>query len=402
MIFMKVIHSPIFWDVFIYKNFIVHINKKDFIFKINSPRDLIDFGVTIAYSEINDFMRKNEDNSFDSYKLRHYIDNIKKELEENQDNDVYLVEEISNLTEIEKTLLAVGSADLQTLTRLMNEPANIKIFLFRNSNAASLFKTLFFDLLKENKDTLVSEFILTTNRFKLINFKHFGTAITSEQARELFYLCDDNEVKFYLGILFNFEQVDEEFFKTLIFNKDSKMRYLGYKLDSKRVDKFLIKSFFNEELTIDERDYILGCIKDKPKEVIDYVFNQNNIAFYINLARDTNLDGETIANLYQIYDKTGKIMEVLFYNQHENPNIPDFFAIEGFNLLDKACHYQRERFLLNHFDKIDKETLNKIIVEKKVDLIRVIAEQLKKHPEKKDLLNWLSKIIIYSKIYIFF
>lgn len=402
MIFMKVIHSPIFGDVSIYKNFIVHINKKDFIFKINSPRDLIDFGVTISYSEINDFMRKNEDNSFDSYKLRHYIDNIKKELEENQDKDIYQADEILNLTEIEKILLAVGSTDLQTLTRLMNEPANIKIFLFRNSNAAPLFKTLFFDLLKENKDTLVSEFILTTNRFKLINFKHFGTAITSEQARELFYLCDDNEVKFYLGILFNFEQVDEEFFKTLIFNKDSKMRYLGYTLDSKRIDKFLIKSFFNEELPIDERDYILGCIKNKPKEVIDYIFNQNNFAFYINLARDTNLDGETVANLYQIYDKTGKIMEVLFYNQYENPNIPDFFAIDGFNLLDKAYRYQRELFLLNHFDKIDKETLNKIIAEKKVDLIRVIVEQLKKHPEKKDLLNWFSKIIIYSKIYNFF
>ena len=393
---MKTIHSPIFGDIVIYKNFIVHSNIKERVFKINSPQDLIDFSFSI-FSQINAFER---DYGNPYQKLKDFREKtLKNELELNKnDKDVYLINEIVNLTDVEKILLAVGSTDLSTLSNLMKEPANIKCFLFRNPNASSLFKSLFFDLLKEDHDSLVAGLENTIYHFKLFQYKSLGTAITPEQARELFDLCDDYEIKFYLGILFNFEQVNEEVLKNFIFHNSPKVRHLGRCIGSKIPAKFLIESFLNENLSINERIDILDYIKENSKELIDYIFTKNNLIFYRELAKHIYLDSETIIKLYQIYDPEGEIMRNLFLNQFDNPNTPDFLVREALNIQHECFYYSRVYFIQNHFDKIDKDTLNKIIAEKKVGLIRVIAEQLKKHPEKKDLLNWFSKVIIYSKI----
>ena len=395
---MKIIRSNIFGKFVIYKNLIAHINHIDEIYKINSKNDLENFKLNIVrYME--DFVNIAQNipalEKIIVEDIPPFLEQIQSEVEKLQNKDFYSVEEISHLTYVEKVLLAVGSNDFSTLSALMEKSVNVKRFLFRNPIANPLYLKLFEDLFKEGHNNI----LLSEIRKQKINL-----TLSKEQVVCFFNLCDDYEIKFYWADLFNLQLNMEDLIK--FFNHDSeKVRILAYSI-RQLPKQWLVEAFLNENLSIEERIYALLYMSEKPKEVIDYIFEKDDLNFYIELAKDCNLDRETLTKLYLKTEEFDKLKEILLEYQYTNPEIPMCLAKEGFNL-DFNLIYYKSAFLKWQFDKIDALSLNNIIYNfldkgyfftntNYSYLISIIIEQLKIHVDKKSLLSAKSKLILSS------
>lgn len=394
---MKIIHSNLFGKIVIYKNLIAHVNNMSDIYKTNSKKDLESFGLNIV-SFVDDYVNiaKNiPELEKIIEKVQPFLEEIQVEVDKLQSKDSYSLEEISHLTCEEKMLLAAGSTDLSTLSSLMEESVNIKRFLFRNPIASPLYHKLFEDLLKEeHNDILLSE----------IRKQKINLTLSKEQVVCFFNLCDDYEIKFYLADLFNLQLNEEELIKFFQHNSEE-IRCLAYSI--KQLPKqWLIEAFLNENLSTKERVCALSHISEKSKDVVDYIFKKDDLKFYIELAKDYNLDRETLTKLYLKAKEFEDLKEILLEYQYTNPEIPICLAKEGFNLGFDLIYY-KNAYLKWQFDKIDALLLNNII-HNFLDmkhfftnnnysyLISIIIEQLKIHPEKKTLLSAKSKLILSS------
>lgn len=394
---MKIIRSNLFGKVVIYKNLIAHVNNMSGIYKTNSKGDMEAFGLNIVSfvegyaniaKSISDLEKIIEN-------AQPFLEEIQVEVDRLQSKNSYSLEEISHLTLEEKMLLAAGSADLSTLSALMEESVNVKRFLFRNPIASPLYHKLFEDLLKEeHNDILLSE----------IRKQKINLTLSKEQAVYFFNLCDDYKIKFYLADLFNLQLSEEELIKFFQHNSEE-IRCLAYSIKQLPKQR-LVEAFLNENLSTEERVCALSYISEKPKEVIDYIFEKDNLKFYIELARDYNLDREILTKLYLKTEEFEELKEFLLDYQYTNPNIPLCLARDGFNLSFNLIYY-KSAYLKWQFDKIDALSLNNIIhdfLDMKYFftnnnyryLISIIIEQLKIHPEKKALLNAKSKLILTS------
>lgn len=394
---MKIIRSNLFGKVVIYKNLIAHVNNMSGIYKTNSKGDMEAFGLNIVsfvegYANIAKSipdLKKIIENA------QPFLEEIQIEVDRLQSKDSYSLEEISHLTLEEKMLLAAGSSNLSTLSALMEESVNVKRFLFRNPIASPLYHKLFEDLLKEeHNDILLSE----------IRKQKINLTLSKEQAVYFFNLCDDYKIKFYLADLFNLQLSEEELIKFFQHNSEE-IRCLAYSIKQLPKQR-LVEAFLNENLSTEERVCALSYISEKPKEVIDYIFKKDNLKFYIELARDYNLDREILTKLYLKTEEFEELKEFLLDYQYTNPNIPLCLARDGFNLSFNLIYY-KSAYLKWQFDKIDALSLNNIIhdfLDMKYFftnnnyryLISIIIEQLKIHPEKKALLNAKSKLILTS------
>lgn len=394
---MKIIRSNLFGKVVIYKNLIAHVNNMSGIYKTNSKGDMEAFGLNIVsfvegYANIAKSipdLKKIIENA------QPFLEEIQVEVDRLQSKDSYSLEEISHLTLEEKMLLAAGSSNLSTLSALMEESVNVKRFLFRNPIASPLYHKLFEDLLKEeHNDILLSE----------IRKQKINLTLSKEQAVYFFNLCDDYKIKFYLADLFNLQLSEEELIKFFQHNSEE-IRCLAYSIKQLPKQR-LVEAFLNENLSTEERVCALSYISEKPKEVIDYIFKKDNLKFYIELARDYNLDREILTKLYLKTEEFEELKEFLLDYQYTNPNIPLCLARDGFNLSFNLIYY-KSAYLKWQFDKIDALSLNNIIhdfLDMKYFftnnnyryLISIIIEQLKIHPEKKALLNAKSKLILTS------
>ena len=394
---MKIIRSNLFGKIVIYKNLIAHVNNMSDIYKTNSKKDLESFGLNIV-SFVDDYVNiaKNiPELEKIIEKVQPFLEEIQVEVDKLQSKDSYSLEEISHLTREEKMLLAAGSTDLSTLSSLMKESVNIKRFLFRNPIASPLYHKLFEDLLKEgHNDILLSE----------IRKQKINLTLSKEQVVCFFNLCDDYEIKFYLADLFNLQLNEEELIKFFQHNSEE-IRCLAYSI--KQLPKqWLVEAFLNENLSTKERVCALSHISEKSKDVVDYIFKKDDLKFYIELAKDYNLDRETLTKLYLKAKEFEDLKEILLEYQYTNPEIPICLAKEGFNLGFDLIYY-KSAYLKWQFDKIDALSLNNIIhdfLDMKYFftnnnyryLISIIIEQLKIHPEKKALLNAKSKLILTS------
>lgn len=394
---MKIIRSNLFGKVVIYKNLIAHVNNMSGIYKTNSKGDMEAFGLNIVsfvegYANIAKSipdLKKIIENA------QPFLEEIQVEVDRLQSKDSYSLEEISHLTLEEKMLLAAGSSNLSTLSALMEESVNVKRFLFRNPIASPLYHKLFEDLLKEeHNDILLSE----------IRKQKINLTLSKEQAVYFFNLCDDYKIKFYLADLFNLQLSEEELIKFFQHNSEE-IRCLAYSIKQLPKQR-LVEAFLNENLSTEERVCALSYISEKPKEVIDYIFKKDNLKFYIELARDYNLDREILTKLYLKTEEFEELKEFLLDYQYTNPNIPLCLARDGFNLSFNLIYY-KSAYLKWQFDKIDALSLNNIIHDffryeifftnnNYRYLISIIIEQLKIHPEKKALLNAKSKLILTS------
>lgn len=394
---MKIIRSNLFGKVVIYKNLIAHVNNMSGIYKTNSKGDMEAFGLNIVsfvegYANIAKSipdLKKIIENA------QPFLEEIQVEVDRLQSKDSYSLEEISHLTLEEKMLLAAGSSNLSTLSALMEESVNVKRFLFRNPISSPLYHKLFEDLLKEeHNDILLSE----------IRKQKINLTLSKEQAVYFFNLCDDYKIKFYLADLFNLQLSEEELIKFFQHNSEE-IRCLAYSIKQLPKQR-LVEAFLNENLSTEERVCALSYISEKPKEVIDYIFKKDNLKFYIELARDYNLDREILTKLYLKTEEFEELKEFLLDYQYTNPNIPLCLARDGFNLSFNLIYY-KSAYLKWQFDKIDALSLNNIIhdfLDMKYFftnnnyryLISIIIEQLKIHPEKKALLNAKSKLILTS------
>lgn len=401
---MKIIRSNLFGKIVIYKNLIAHVNNMSDIYKTNSKKDLESFGLNIV-SFVDDYVNiaKNIPELEKMIeKVQPFLEEIQVEVDKLQSKDSYSLEEISHLTREEKMLLAAGSSDLSTLSALMEESVNVKRFLFRNPIASPLYYKIFEDLLKEgHNDILLSE----------IRKQKINLTLSKEQVVCFFNLCDDYEIKFYLADLFNLQLNEEELIKFFQHNSEE-IRCLAYSI--KQLPKqWLVEAFLNENLSSKERVCALSHISEKSKDVVDYIFKKDDLKFYIELAKDYNLDRETLTKLYLKAKEFEDLKEILLEYQYTNPEIPICLAKEGFNLGFDLIYY-KSAYLKWQFDKIDALSLNNII-HNFLDmkhffpnnnysyLISIIIEQLKIHPDKKALLSVKSKMILnsYSLIKLF-
>lgn len=394
---MKIIRSNLFGKIVIYKNLIAHVNNMSDIYKTNSKKDLESFGLNIV-SFVDDYVNiaKNiPELEKIIEKVQPFLEEIQVEVDKLQSKDSYSLEEISHLTREEKMLLAAGSSVLSTLSALMEESVNVKRFLFRNPIASPLYYKIFEDLLKEgHNDILLSE----------IRKQKINLTLSKEQVVCFFNLCDDYEIKFYLAYLFNLQLNEEELIKFFQHNSEE-IRCLAYSI--KQLPKqWLVEAFLNENLSSKERVCALSHISEKSKDVVDYIFKKDDLKFYIELAKDYNLDRETLTKLYLKAKEFEDLKEILLEYQYTNPEIPICLAKEGFNLGFDLIYY-KSAYLKWQFDKIDALSLNNII-HNFLDmkhffpnnnysyLISIIIEQLKIHPEKKTLLSAKSKLILSS------
>lgn len=394
---MKIIRSNLFGKIVIYKNLIAHVNNMSDIYKTNSKKDLESFGLNIV-SFVDDYVNiaKNiPELEKIIEKVQPFLEEIQVEVDKLQSKDSYSLEEISHLTREEKMLLAAGSSDLSTLSALMEESVNVKRFLFRNPIASPLYYKIFEDLLKEgHNDILLSE----------IRKQKINLTLSKEQVVCFFNLCDDYEIKFYLADLFNLQLNEEELIKFFQHNSEE-IRCLAYFI--KQLPKqWLVEAFLNENLSSKERVCALSHISEKSKDVVDYIFKKDDLKFYIELAKDYNLDRETLTKLYLKAEEFEELKEILLDYQYTNPNIPLCLARDGFNLSFDLIYY-KSAYLKWQFDKIDALSLNNIIhnfLDMKYFfannnysyLISIIIEQLNIHSNKKALLNAKSKLILTS------
>lgn len=297
------------------------------------------------------------------------ISNLSQEDKENEDGDLF--KRYPTFRNNKKIALAITSYDLELLKLLQNESDDIRVFLFKNKAAISLFD----DLIQNINQSYMDKAVLSG-------------LLSKEQIDYLIQYGD------YDLVLFISEQKDLEFseqsLKTLLEHTSKEIRINALSLKNVKEEK-LLYTVMNTNLSIEERAEAIVNLPNISNDLAVKIFSEDKIELLRALSKNINIDHETILKLYKTYDETEEIRRNLFQIQYKNIIVPYELVREASLNFSKSISLP---FINEFFDYLKLEDVEVLIGKKDCEILKLVNKKLEKRTGLKPILSLKSTSIL--------
>lgn len=297
------------------------------------------------------------------------ISNFSQEDKENEDGDLF--KRYPTFRNNQKIALAITSHDLELLKLLQNESDDIRVFLFKNKAAISLFD----DLIQNINQSYMDKAVLSG-------------LLSKEQIDYLIQYGD------YDLVLFISEQKDLEFseqsLKTLLEHTSKEIRINALSLKNVKEEK-LLYTVMNTNLSIEERAEAIVNLPNISNDLAVKIFSEDKIELLRALSKNINIDHETILKLYKTYDETEEIRRNLFQIQYKNIIVPYELVREASLNFSKSISLP---FINEFFDYLKLEDVEVLIGKKDCEILKLVNKKLEKRTGLKPILSLKSTSIL--------
>lgn len=297
------------------------------------------------------------------------ISNLSQEDKEDEDGDLF--KRYPTFRNNQKIALAITSYDLELLKLLQNESDDIRVFLFKNKAAISLFD----DLIQNINQSYMDKAVLSG-------------LLSKEQIDYLIQYGD------YDLVLFISEQKDLEFseqsLKTLLEHTSKEIRINAFSLKNVKEEK-LLYTVMNTNLSIEERAEAIVNLPNISNDLAVKIFSEDKIEFLRALSKNINIDHETILKLYKTYDETEEIRRNLFQIQYKNIIVPYELVREASLNFSKSISLP---FINEFFDYLKLEDVEVLIGKKDCEILKLVNKKLEKRTGLKPILSLKSTSIL--------
>lgn len=297
------------------------------------------------------------------------ISNLSQEDKENEDGDLF--KRYPTFRNNQKIALAITSHDLELLKLLQNESDDIRVFLFKNKAAISLFD----DLIQNINQSYMDKAVLSG-------------LLSKEQIDYLIQYGD------YDLVLFISEQKDLEFseqsLKTLLEHTSKEIRINALSLKNVKEEK-LLYTVMNTNLSIEERAEAIVNLPNISNDLAVKIFSEDKIELLRALSKNINIDHETILKLYKTYDETEEIRRNLFQIQYKNIIVPYELVREASLNFSKSISLP---FINEFFDYLKLEDVEVLIGKKDCEILKLVNKKLEKRTGLKPILSLKSTSIL--------
>lgn len=297
------------------------------------------------------------------------ISNLSQEDKENEDGDLF--KRYPTFRNNQKIALAITSYDLELLKLLQNESDDIRVFLFKNKAAISLFD----DLIQNINQSYMDKAVLSG-------------LLSKEQIDYLIQYGD------YDLVLFISEQKDLEFseqsLKTLLEHTSKEIRINALSLKNVKEEK-LLYTVMNTNLSIEERAEAIVNLPNISNDLAVKIFSEDKIELLRALSKNINIDHETILKLYKTYDETEEIRRNLFQIQYKNIIVPYELVREASLNFSKSISLP---FINEFFDYLKLEDVEVLIGKKDCEILKLVNKKLEKRTGLKPILSLKSTSVL--------
>lgn len=298
------------------------------------------------------------------------ISNLSQEEKDNEEID--LLKHYSTFSNNQKIALAITSYNLELLKLLQNESDDIKVFLFKNKAAVSLFD----NLIQNINPSYLDEAVLS--------------GLLSKEQIDYLIQYGDYDLVLFISEQKNFELSDQSL-KTLLEHTFEEIRINALSFKNVKEEK-LLSIAMNTSLSVEERAEAIVKLPTVNNKFVEKIFSENKIELLQALSKNTHIDHETILKLYNTYDKTEKIRRNLFQIQYKNIIIPYELVREASLNFSKSISLP---FINKFFDSLKLEDVEVLIGKKDTEILRLVNNNLEKRIGLKPLLSLKSTIILF-------
>ena len=298
------------------------------------------------------------------------IFNLSQEEEDNEDGD--LLKHYSTFGNNQKIALAITSHDLELLKLLQNESDDIRVFLFENKAAISLFDDLIQNMDQSYMNNAVLSGLLSKTQINyLIQYGDYDLVLFISKQKNL--------------------ELSEESLKMLLEHTSEEIRINALSFKNVKEEK-LLSIAMNTSLSVEERAEAIVKLPTVNNKFVEKIFSENKIELLQALSKNINIDHETILKLYNTYDKTEEIRRNLFQIQYKNTIVPYELVRDASLNFSKSISLS---FINKFFDSLKLEDVEALIGKKDTEILRLVNNKLEKRIGLKPLLSLKSTSILF-------
>lgn len=290
------------------------------------------------------------------------ISNLSQEEKDNEEID--LLKHYSTFSNNQKIALAITSYNLELLKLLQNESDDIKVFLFKNKAAVSLFD----NLIQNINPSYLDEAVLS--------------GLLSKEQIDYLIQYGDYDLVLFISEQKNFELSDQSL-KTLLEHTFEEIRINALSFKNVKEEK-LLSIAMNTSLSVEERAEAIVKLPTVNNKFVEKIFSENKIELLQALSKNTHIDHETILKLYNTYDKTEEIRRNLFQIQYKNIIIPYELVREASLNFSKSISLP---FINKFFDSLKLEDVEVLIGKKDCEILKLVNKKLEKRIGLKPILS---------------
>lgn len=298
------------------------------------------------------------------------ISDLSQEDKENEDGDLF--KRYPTFINNQKIALAITSHDLELLKLLQNESDDIRVFLFKNKAAISLFD----DLIQNINQSYMDKAILS--------------GLLSKEQIDYLIQYGDYDLVLFISEQKNLELSDQSL-KTLLEHTAEEIRINALSLKNVKEEKLLYIAM-NTSLSVDERAEAIVNLPNISHDFAVKIFSENKIELLRALSKNINIDHETILKLYKTHDETEEIRRNLFQIQYKNIIVPYELVREASLNFSKSISLP---FINNFFDYLKPEDVEVLIGKKDCETLKIVNKKLEKRTGLKPILSLKSTSILF-------
>lgn len=298
------------------------------------------------------------------------ISDLSQEDKENEDGD--LLKRYPTFRNNQKIALAITSYNLELLKLLQNESDDIRVFLFKNKAAISLFDNLIQNINPSYLDAAVLSRLLSKEQIDyLIQYGDYDLVLFISEQKNL--------------------ELSDQSLKTLLEHTSEEIRINALSFKNVKEEK-LLSIAMNTSLSVEERAEAIVKLPTVNNKFVEKIFSENKIELLQALSKNTNIDHETILKLYNTYDKTEEIRRNLFQIQYKNTIVPYELVRDASLNFSKSISLS---FINKFFDSLKLEDVEVLIGKKDTEILRLVNNNLEKRIGLKPLLSLKSISILF-------
>jgi hypothetical protein len=298
------------------------------------------------------------------------ISNLSQEDGDNEDGD--LLKRYPTFRSNQKIALAITSHELELLKLLQNESDDIRVFLFKNKAAISLFD----DLIQNINPSYMDKAVLS--------------GLLSKEQIDYLIQYGDYDLVLFISKQKNLELSDQSL-KTLLEHTAEEIRINALSLKNVKEEKLLYIAM-NTSLSVDERAEAIVNLPNISHDFAVKIFSENKIELLRALSKNINIDHETILKLYKTYDKTEEIRRNLFQIQYKNIIVPYELVREASLNFSKSISLP---FINNFFDYLKPEDVEILIGKKDSETLKIVNKKMETRNSLKPILSLKSTSILF-------
>ena len=362
LISMKTIKHNIFGEIVKHQNMVVYNQEAFYLFSREDLSILEDR--LYSSSDFDACFNLNFEKT-----IAGLIFNLSQEEEDYEDGD--LLKHYSTFGNNQKIALAITSHDLELLKLLQNESDDIRVFLFENKAAISLFDDLFQNMDQSYMNNAVLSGLLSKTQINyLIQYGDYDLVLFISKQKDL--------------------EFSEEALKMLLEHTSEEIRINALSLKNVKEEKLLFIAM-NTNLSVDERAEAIVNLPNISHDFAVKIFSENKIELLRALSKNINIDHETILKLYKTYDDTEEIRRNLFQIQYKNIIVPYELVREASLNFSKSISLP---FINKFFDYLKPEDVEVLIGKKDCETLKIVNKKMETRNSLKPILSLKSTSIL--------